>query len=664
LGKIRLWESFGLEEDKLINSVNITQNMLTAERSVIHIWGQNPLSGEVKISGAKNSALVVMAGSLLCSSGCRLQNIPGLVDVDKMCQILEALGVKIERNGEVIDLDTTGFNCHTPPFELVSKLRAAFFAIGPILARLGVAKVPLPGGCSIGARPVELHLRGLQAMGAHVEIEHGIVNAYVKGSNKRLRGAKIYLDYPSVGATETLMMAATLADGETILENAAKEPEVVDLANFCLSMGAQIMGAGTDRITIVGVKELHSTEYSIIPDRIETATFLVAGAITNSEISVFPVVPEHLTAAIAKLKQIGANVVMDAPNRLRVIPKGTLKGTDIETLPYPAFPTDMQAQFMAMLAVSEGNSVITETVFENRLQHVAELNRMGANIRVKGNHAIIEGVTMLSGATVTATDLRASAALVLAGLVAHGKTTIQDLHHLDRGYDDLETKMRKLGAKIERVTVNADGEVVYRHREDNLKIPSLTGLKFFGAASQTENQPSDSEIIKSLNFSYYKNDSSPAIDTITFQKDRDLAEAITGNTFTEAEIADLNEKNNQHSLEYRKQILQESLDVSQVAKILGYTEKVVIDLELNSVLLSISDEDRLLFPICQFDNTQSDKLVNGLQEVLRALQISNIAKLSWLTSANPYLGLRTPIEALKQGQKDLVVREAAEIGVC
>jgi UDP-N-acetylglucosamine 1-carboxyvinyltransferase len=645
-------------EDKLINSTNITQNILTAEQSVLHIWGEHPLSGEVKISGAKNSALVVMAGSLLCSRGCRLRNMPGLVDVDKMCQILEALGVKIERNGEVIDLDTTGFNCHTPPFELVSKLRAAFFMIGPILARLGVAKVPLPGGCSIGSRPVELHVRGLQAMGAHVEIEHGIVNAYVKGSNNRLRGAKIYLDYPSVGATETLMMAATLADGETILENAAREPEVIDLANFCISIGAQIIGAGTERITIVGVKELHSTEYSIIPDRIEAATFLVAGAITNSEISMFPVIPEHLTAAIAKLQQIGANVVMDAPDRLRVIPTSKLRGTDIETLPYPAFPTDMQAQFMALLAISEGNSVITETVFENRLQHVAELKRMGANIKVKGNHAIVEGVTHLSGATVTATDLRASAALVLAGLAAHGKTTIQGLHHLDRGYDCLEAKMRNLGAKIERVRIETDGKIVISHIELN------TGLRISDAASQAANPALDRAIIKVLNSYYYATHSSPAINAITFQKDIDLAESITGNTFTEAEIVDLNERTNQHRLEFRKQLLQESLDVSEVAKLLGYTEKVVVELGTNDILLSISDEDRLLFPIFQFDNTQSDQLVNGLQEVLKALQISGIAKLSWLTSRNPYLGLSTPIEALKQGQKDLVIREAAEVGVC
>jgi UDP-N-acetylglucosamine 1-carboxyvinyltransferase len=437
---------------------------------VIHIWGQNPLSGEVKISGAKNSALVVMAGALLCASGCRLRNIPGLVDVDKMCQIIEALGVKIQRDGEILDFDTTGFNCHTPPFELVSKLRAAFFAIGPILARLGVAKVPMPGGCSIGARPIELHVKGLQAMGAHVEIEHGIVNAYVTGASKRLKGAKIYLDYPSVGATETLMMAATLADGETIIENAAKEPEVVDLANFCISIGAKIAGAGTDRIVIAGVEKLGSTDFSIIPDRVEAATFLVAGAITNSEIELFPVVPDHLAAAIAKLEQIGTKVAIEGADRVRVLPSGKLKGTDIETLPYPAFPTDMQAQFMALVAIAEGSSVITETVFENRLQHVAELKRMGANIKVKGNHAFVEGVPNLSGATVTATDLRASAALVIAGLAAHGKTVLQGLHHLDRGYDNLEAKMRHLGAKIERVKVNADGETTYRYGGETIKV--------------------------------------------------------------------------------------------------------------------------------------------------------------------------------------------------
>jgi UDP-N-acetylglucosamine 1-carboxyvinyltransferase len=284
-----------------------------------------------------------------------------------------------------------------------------------------------------------------------VHIEHGVVHAYVSGNgSKRLKGAKIYLDCPSVGATETLMMAATLAEGETTIENAAQEPEVVDLANFCKAMGAKIRGAGTNTIIISGVPSLHSVDYSIIPDRIEAGTFLVAGAITHSEISLFPVVPDHLTAVIAKLREIGANVVMEGANGLRLVPGG-LRATDIETLPYPGFPTDMQAQFMALLSRSEGDSVITETVFENRLRHVAELNRMGADIRVKGNNAIIRGVPILSGAPVVATDLRASAALVLAALAAEGKTTIQGLHHLDRGYDNLEGKLRQLGAKLQRV---------------------------------------------------------------------------------------------------------------------------------------------------------------------------------------------------------------------
>jgi UDP-N-acetylglucosamine 1-carboxyvinyltransferase len=292
-------------------------------------------------------------------------------------------------------------------------------------------------------------------MGAEVQIEHGTVHAYVNGSGRRLKGAKIYLDYPSVGATETLMMAATLADGETTIENAAQEPEVADLANFCRAMGAKIRGAGTNTITISGVPRLHSVDYSIIPDRIEVGTFLVAGAITHSELTLSPVVPDHLTAVIAKLRKIGAKIITEDPNSLRIVPD-RLRATDIETLPYPGFPTDMQAPFMALLTQAEGDSVITETVFENRLGHVAELNRMGADIRVKGNNAIVRGVPILSGAPVVATDLRASAALVLAALAAEGKTTIQGLHHLDRGYDNLEGKLQQLGAKVQRIENEAE----------------------------------------------------------------------------------------------------------------------------------------------------------------------------------------------------------------
>lgn len=448
-------------EDRPINhslSLKDTHSLPEQDKSVLQIWGRASLHGHVKISGAKNSTLAIMAGALLCPEDCRLSNVPSLVDITRMGQILSALGVKLERSGDTLDINARDLGQSKAPYELVSQLRASFFVIGPLLARLGVARVPLPGGCAIGARPVDLHVRGLQAMGAEVHIEHGIVHAYVSGSGRKtLKGAKIYLDCPSVGATETLMMAATLAEGETTIENAAQEPEVVDLANFCKAMGARIRGAGTNTITISGVPRLHSVDYSIIPDRIETGTFLVAGAITHSELTLSPVVPSHLTAVIAKLQDIGAKVIQEEPNCLRIVP-GRLRATDIETLPYPGFPTDMQAPFMALLTLSEGDSVITETVFENRLGHVAELNRMGADIRVKGNNAIIRGVPMLSGAPVVATDLRASAALVLAALAADGKTTIQKLHHLDRGYENLEAKLRQLGAKLQRVQDEVEGE--------------------------------------------------------------------------------------------------------------------------------------------------------------------------------------------------------------
>ncbi|HEY9638518.1 MAG TPA: UDP-N-acetylglucosamine 1-carboxyvinyltransferase [Coleofasciculaceae cyanobacterium] len=439
-------------EDRPINhslSLKDTHSLPEEEKSVLQIWGRASLQGNVKISGAKNSALAIMAGALLCPEDCRLRNVPSLVDITRMSQILSALGVKLERCGDTLDINASHLEQSKAPYELVSQLRASFFVIGPLLARLGVARVPLPGGCAIGARPVDLHVRGLREMGAEVHIEHGTVHAYLTGSRRKLRGAKIYLSYPSVGATETLMMAATLAEGETTIENAAQEPEVADLANFCIAMGAKIRGAGTNTIIISGVPSLHSVDYSIIPDRIEAGTFLVAGAITHSEITVSPVVPEHLTAVIAKLREIGAKVIAEEPNRLRIVPD-RLRATDIETLPYPGFPTDMQAPFMALLTKSEGDSVITETVFENRLGHVAELNRMGADIRVKGGNAIIRGVPILSGAPVVATDLRASAALVLAALAADGKTTIQGLHHLDRGYDNLEGKLQQLGAKLQR----------------------------------------------------------------------------------------------------------------------------------------------------------------------------------------------------------------------
>lgn len=426
----------------------------------MQIWGRHPLRGHVKISGAKNAALVIMAGALLCPGDCRIRNVPLLADVERMGQVLLALGVRLTRQGDILDINASEIKTSKAPYELVTQLRASFFAIGAILARLGVAQMPLPGGCAIGARPVDLHVRGLQAMGAEVQIEHGICNAYVPGSSRRLKGAKIYLDIASVGATENLMMAATLAEGETIIENAAREPEVVDLANFCNAMGAKIQGAGTSRIIIEGVPKLHSVDYSIIPDRIEAGTFLLAAAITRSELLLSPVAPEHLIPVIAKLRDIGVTIIEENPEHLRILPAETLKATDIETQYHPGFPTDMQAPFMALLTLAEGDSVINESVFENRLRHASELNRLGADIRVKGNAAFVRGVPKLSGAPVLGTDLRASAALVIAGLAAEGKTTIQGLQHLDRGYDRLDVKLQQLGAKILRVgEASADSKI-------------------------------------------------------------------------------------------------------------------------------------------------------------------------------------------------------------
>jgi UDP-N-acetylglucosamine 1-carboxyvinyltransferase len=428
--------------------------MLTHETNdlVLRVKGGAQLGGQVPISGAKNSALALLAASLLTGETCVLRNVPNLVDIERMMAILSALGAQVSRQDDRVTVESSQISYGCAPYELVSKLRASFFVIGSLLGRFGQAKVPLPGGCAIGARPVDLHVRGLQALGAEVQIDHGIVSAYCP-QGQRLQGAKIYLDYPSVGATETIMMAATLAKGQTIIDNAAQEPEIIDLAGFCRSMGAKITGAGTKSITIEGVDSLHHTDYRVIPDRIEAGTFLVAGAITRSTIRLAPVVPDHLIAVIAKLKEIGVNITQPAPDCLQVEGGEHYRSVDIETLPFPGFPTDMQAQFMALLTLCPGNSVITETVFENRLQHVAELQRMGANIKLKGNVAVVTGVPALSGAPVMATDLRASAALVLAGLAAQGITTIKGLHHLDRGYENLEQKLRHLGVELERVTL-------------------------------------------------------------------------------------------------------------------------------------------------------------------------------------------------------------------
>ena len=441
-------------EDRIINTSNglpETNSSPQADSSVLKVWGGRSLEGHVTISGAKNSALVLIAGALLCSGDCRIRNVPLLADVSRMGEVLSALGMRLSRLGNILDINASEITTSKAPYELVTQLRASFFAIGPLLARLGEAQMPLPGGCAIGARPVDLHVRGLQAMGAEVQIEHGICNARVTDGSRRLKGAKIYLDLPSVGATETLMMAATLADGETIIENAAREPEVVDLANFCISMGAKIEGAGTSKIVINGVPKLHSTDYNVIPDRIEAGTFLLAGAITRSDLILSPVMPEHLMPVIAKLEEIGVPVIEEAANTLRIKPAQILKAADIDTMPHPGFPTDMQAPFMSLLAVAEGDSIINETVFENRLRHASELNRLGADIRVKGNSAFVRGVSELSGAPVEGTDLRAAAAMVVAALAASGETTIKGLNYLDRGYDRLDLKLQKIGAKIERL---------------------------------------------------------------------------------------------------------------------------------------------------------------------------------------------------------------------
>lgn len=452
-----------MREDKAINQpLNPKENhkLSLINQSILQISGPSNLQGNVNISGAKNSALALMAGTLLSSGACRLNQIPSLVDTKRMGQVLSALGAKIEENGNTLDIDASHLDTPEAPYELVRQLRASFFVIGPLLARLGVARVPLPGGCAIGARPVDIHVRGLQALGAEVKIEHGIVNACISGGKKRLQGAKIYLDYPSVGATETLIMASTLAEGETIIENAAQEPEVVDLANMCIAMGAKVDGAGTKTIVISGVPKLHSVDYTVIPDRIEAGTFLIAAAITNSDIAISPVVPKHLSSVISKLQSVGTKILHQTPDSLRIIPGQVMKSTDIDTQPYPGFPTDLQAPFMALLSICSGSSSVTETVFENRMHHVSELNRMGANVRVKGNHAIVQGVPNLSAAPVIATDLRAAAALILAALAAEGKTTFQGLQHLDRGYEKLEIKLQKLGAKLEKLDLAEDNNLL------------------------------------------------------------------------------------------------------------------------------------------------------------------------------------------------------------
>jgi UDP-N-acetylglucosamine 1-carboxyvinyltransferase len=415
----------------------------------IVIQGRKRLKGEVAVSGAKNSALPIMVSALLSPGETRLRNVPRLMDVSTIKKLLVHLGANVESEDGAVAIKMDGPASCEAPYELVKTMRASVLVLGPLAARFGEARVSLPGGCAIGERPINLHLMGLEKMGAEVRIEHGYV--VIKAS--RLHGTEIYLDLPTVTGTENLMMAACLADGTTVIENAAKEPEILDLANFLILRGARISGAGTDRITIEGVERLESAEYTVMPDRIEAGTYLLAAAMTGGEVAVRGCVPGHIESVLQKLRQSGVEW-KEYPDGIRTLPSQKIRSVDVITSPYPGFPTDMQAQLMAMMAVSEGTSVITETVFENRFAHVGELRRMGADIHIEKDTAIVKGVRQLSGAPVMASDLRGSAGLILAGLVAEGETVVSRVYHLDRGYEAIEHKLRDLGANIKRVKDN------------------------------------------------------------------------------------------------------------------------------------------------------------------------------------------------------------------
>jgi UDP-N-acetylglucosamine 1-carboxyvinyltransferase len=411
------------------------------------ISGGNRLQGTVRIDGAKNSALSIMAASLLTKDACILRNIPRLTDVDIMADVIRKLGVKVEwKEDNNLYINSDNFNNYEAPYELVKMMRASILVMGPLLARLKRAKISLPGGCAIGARPVDYHLKGFEALGAQVEVEKGYIEAKVK----TLKGNEIYLDFPSLGATENIMMAACLAEGETTIENAAKDPEVVELGHLLNKMGAKVEGLGTDLIKIEGVKELHGIDYTIIPDRIEAGTYMIAAAITGGDVLIENADPVLLKPLIVKLEETGVRIELEK-KLIKVIGPDRVKAVDIKTLPFPGFPTDMQPQFMALSCLAKGTSVITETVFENRFVHTGDLIRMGADIKVEGHSTIIKGVKKLSAAPVMASDLRGGAALVLAGLVAEGTTELSRMYHLDRGYVKLEEKFNSLGADIKRV---------------------------------------------------------------------------------------------------------------------------------------------------------------------------------------------------------------------
>lgn len=416
----------------------------------IVIKGGNKLTGEVKVEGAKNAVLPILTASLLASDKpSKLVNVPALSDVETINNVLTTLNADVtyKKDENAVVVDATKTLNEEAPYEYVSKMRASILVMGPLLARLGHAIVALPGGCAIGSRPIEQHIKGFEALGAEIHLENGNIYANAKDG---LKGTSIHLDFPSVGATQNIIMAASLAKGKTLIENAAKEPEIVDLANYINEMGGRITGAGTDTITINGVESLHGVEHAIIPDRIEAGTLLIAGAITRGDIFVRGAIKEHMASLVYKLEEMGVELDYQEDG-IRVRAEGDLQPVDIKTLPHPGFPTDMQSQMMALLLTANGHKVVTETVFENRFMHVAEFKRMNANINVEGRSAKLEGKSQLQGAQVKATDLRAAAALILAGLVADGKTSVTELNHLDRGYIDLHGKLKQLGADIERI---------------------------------------------------------------------------------------------------------------------------------------------------------------------------------------------------------------------
>ena len=416
------------------------------------VRGGRTLQGEVLISGAKNAALPILCAALLAETPLKLSSVPKLKDVGTTIHLLEHMGVKASRQGDKVDLDASVIHTLEAPYEMVKTMRASILVLGPLLARFGKARVSLPGGCAIGSRPVDLHIKGLQAMGAKIHIEHGYIEATTENlPNQRLQGVRYYMDLVTVTGTENLMMAAALASGTTVLENAAKEPEVVDMAECLIKMGAKISGAGTDTIIIQGVDKLNGAEHQVVCDRIEAGTYMVAAAMTGGEVKLNNVQEHLLDAVIEKLREAGAKVTCEK-NSITVKSDGKLKAVNIRTAPHPAFPTDMQAQFMALNTVAEGVSKVTETIFENRFMHVQEMQRLGASIDIDGNTALVKGVSHLDGATVMATDLRASASLVLAGLVANGQTVIERIYHLDRGYENLEDKLNALGANVKRIS--------------------------------------------------------------------------------------------------------------------------------------------------------------------------------------------------------------------